>query len=262
MSTKCGKYSENMGWNIKSREKVNEVKQQRGEPNLKFSNGISSWKSIEEHSNEVLQVSNNILKELNLNPSYQDSIKEAVIWHDAGKAHPAFQARIVQTNLPSNVPVGQVAKAPEDMWANMYGKDERKNGIRMPFRHELVSGILALQNGEPDIVSYLAMSHHGKVRFFIRSRPGEKSPCSGIKRFALGVCDGDQIDSIKIGGGILVKTSKIDLSVMELGEINSNKSWVQRVHDLIKSEDYGIFRLAYMECIVRASDQRASGGFI
>ena len=262
MSTKCGKYSQKMGWNIKSRDKVNEVKQRPNEPNLKISGGNSSWKSIEEHSNDVLQVSNNILKELNLNASYLDSIRDAVIWHDAGKAHPAFQARIVQANRPSNIPSGQVAKAPEDMWANMYDTDERKNGIRIPFRHELVSGILALQNGKTDIVSYLAMSHHGKVRFFIRSRPGEKSPCSGIKRFALGVCDGDQINSIKIGGGILVKSSKIDLSIMELGEINNNKSWVQRVHDLIKSEDYGIFRLAYMECIVRASDQRASGGFI
>jgi CRISPR-associated endonuclease/helicase Cas3 len=132
--------------------------------------------------------------------------------------------------------------------------------LRKHFRHELVSGLLAIMNKQEDVVAFLAMAHHGKVRTAIRSMPDEYVPEKNDIRYACGVWDGDRIPSIVLGERICSAEATINLSIMELGLIKNAKSWLNRILDLIYDPNIGIFRLGYMEAIVRAADRRASGG--
>jgi CRISPR-associated endonuclease/helicase Cas3 len=113
---------------------------------------------------------------------------------------------------------------------------------------------LALQNGESNEVAYLAAAHHGKVRLSISSIAGEYIPGNN-RIFAKGVWDKDIIKPFNLNG-IDINQTELDMSLMQIGSVDK-ESWIHMVISLYKK--YGIFRLAYMETIVRAADQRASG---
>ena len=57
-----------------------------------------------------------------------------------------------------------------------------------------------------------------------------------------------------------MEQSAIDLSYMELGEGARGPSWLARMLALRDSPDLGPFRLAFLEAIFKAADERASGG--
>ncbi len=261
ISSAEGCYSSTNGWDIKSKTKVLPVNNSSQEDDFSYVDDFSSdgdWKSIEQHSNEVVNKVNEILYKLSLSKEKENYIIKGSRWHDAGKAHPAFQAKIKKDRFPGkDIPL--LAKAPKDAWYDSSEKNSSQN-YRKYFRHELASGLLAIQNGEPDIVSYLAMSHHGKVRASIRSMPNEMIPHDQKRRFARGVWDDDIIPEINLGDGIIVPESKINLDLMEIGGGTMGKSWVSRVSEMCDDKNLGIFRLSYLESIVRAADKRASGG--
>ena len=257
-----GHYDIEKGWDINSKEKVSIVENPDSQMENNYKKSVltdSPWKSIKEHSEDVLKESVRILQDLHISQNERKEIQDAITWHDSGKAHPSFQARIDQSERPESITKDQVAKAPERYWKNIFDRNVTKS-LRVPFRHEIVSAILSIKNNNSDLVSYLVLAHHGKVRYFIRSNPNETNPCKSKGKFAMGVCDGDIVGKIELPNNINVDESKMDLSIMELGEKGNGESWVKRVNNLIKM--YGIYKLAYMECIVRSADQRASGGFI
>ena len=109
------------------------------------------WKTIATHGQETGRVVHNIVHDLV--PELADLFNLAGRWHDAGKAHPAFQASIRhEAERPDR---NDIAKAPDAAWPcgikNLYSisPTDRRPG----FRHELVS-VLALfgvlQRHHPD----------------------------------------------------------------------------------------------------------------
>ena len=256
-------YYSNYGWDLSSKEKVKPIEHKHividtSDAEDPYSEG--NWKSIDQHSDEVVNKAKQILFKLSLSETEEEYILKGSRWHDSGKAHPAFQAKIRQECITKDG-ITLAAKAPKSAWfaPNEFEGTHLKN-YRKYFRHELVSGLLALNNGEPDIVAYLATSHHGKVRVSIRSMPNETIPDDSSNRFARGLWDGDVVPSVNLGGGIIVPSTKLNLDLMEIGGGTTGKSWISRVTKLYNDANIGIFRLSYYEGIIRSADRRASGG--
>ena len=254
------------------------------------SKGANEFVSLKQHSNDIVMELKKFLENLNKDGENFDQLPVAELersarWHDAGKAHPEFQAML--TN-------GNDAKQQQDLWAK---SDGQKTNYRYPadrrgFRHELVSALLILQRDEEFLVAYLAASHHGKVRMTIQPRPTEQAPSdraieqstpednkpnrppelkagvAGPQRFALGVHEGDAIPEIDLGDGLEIGAMRVSLACMELGgtlkvqmmdgvvELKADRSWTDRSVELL--EKYGPFKLAFLEALIRVADWEAS----
>jgi CRISPR-associated endonuclease/helicase Cas3 len=126
------------------------------------------------------------------------------------------------------------------------------------FRHELASmlGWLAQHDGEPDadLIAYLILAHHGKVRMSLRAMPTEKAE-SGVKRFARGIHEGDALPALDFDGERSAATT-LKLALMELGLGEQGASWSERALRLL--DQFGPFLLAWLETLVRLADWRAS----
>lgn len=191
-----------------------------------------------------------------------DEIVTAARWHDVGKAHAAFQNGLFEES--------EWPERRAELWAKSgrrgkprYRVDDSDDpllkGDRPGFRHELASA-LAWLNLNPDheradLVAFLIAAHHGKVRGSIRSLPNERAHRDPTKRYARGIWEGDKLRPL---GGYFAEPLELSLELMELGEQNGQPSWLARVLRL--REEFGPFRLSYLESLVRVADWRASGG--
>ncbi len=277
----AGGYKPLRGWDSKSPTQVGALgvmKQSRTTNDGYDADGLSMtsrWQTIAEHTNDVCRELESILTLTPLSEREQKCLRHAARWHDLGKAHSTFQDAINAGARPQSVAGSRcVAKAP--------GKQKNPQGEvvergfwsryqRPHFRHELASALAVLQPSIPiegalrDLVAYLIAAHHGKVRVSIRSFPHEKRPTApssnSTTRFARGVWDGDELPSTDLGGGTMAPAVTLSLEPMELGlgeqaPFVGEPSWIERV--LTLREEFGPFRLAYLEAILRAADQRAS----
>ena len=262
MSSSVGCYSK-YGWDIGSKDRVKPITHQihmEDASNAADPTSEGEWKTIQQHTNEVVTKAKEILSKLYLTKPEEEYIIKGSRWHDAGKAHPAFQAKIRKESL-EQAGITFPAKAPKEAWyATFENEGTLSDNYRRYFRHELASGLIAFYNGESNIVSYLSTAHHGKVRVSIRSLPDELIPAEQHRRFARGVWDDDIIPSFDLCEGIHVPSTKLNLDLMEVGGGSLGKSWVSRVMDLCDDPNIGIFRLSYYESIIRGADRRASGG--
>lgn len=253
ISSSSGMYDEKYGWDLKSKKKVTQI----GVPSLDKNNSYqgddygNGFESLSEHTAKVHSLMEKVTKNLELPNKTKEILSKSALWHDVGKAHEQFQRKIISHDDNTIV-----AKAPKEAWKHW--KTVQKEGGRKYFRHELASAICALENGESDLVSYLVAAHHGKIRLSIRSLPDEDIPL-GDTLFARGVWDGDIIPELEIGGLIIPETA-LDLSYMQLGEGIKGESWTSRMLSLRDEEELGIFRLSYYEALMKAADERASGG--
>ena len=254
MDSNSGGYSDNIGYSNNFKDNVKPIAKNKNDNVSSYSSdegAHNNYMTLCDHTDRVVNKCNCILNKLSniICRNISDYIIKGALWHDAGKAHDAFQARIIRPN--NNI---IYAKAPHDKWVNKYPTNyDKKLKLRKYFRHELVSGLLALQNGEDDIIAYLAAAHHGKIRVSISSINGEYIPDEDTI-FAKGVWDNDLVESFNLTGLNINKT-RIDMSVMQVGSFNK-KSWMAMVIQLYRK--FGIFKLAYMETIVRCADQRGS----
>lgn len=176
----------------------------------------------------------------------QAAVVRAARWHDVGKIHKVFQATMHA--CPEAPPEAvKLAKSP----------CRARHGLRY-FRHELASVLAWLAHGEPglehDLIGYLIVAHHGKLRMSMRAMPGERPPGEG-KRFARGVHEGDVLEPLVFDGESIPETT-LSLAVMELGEGSHGQSWSERTQRLL--DELGPFRLAWLEALVRVADWRAS----
>jgi CRISPR-associated endonuclease/helicase Cas3 len=265
MDAREGHYSTEVGWNAKERERVTVYHPIGGDGEEGYERdkwATSTWMTISEHTDKVVEVAEHLLRKLPIADNATiANVVEAARWHDSGKAHSAFQA-MIKSEERGKVPADPLAKAPPGVWklGRLPHLPDPSDGRRKNFRHELASGLLVMINGKEDLVAYLATAHHGKVRLSIRSMPEEYLPDNPDKRYARGVWDGDIIPETALGGGVIVPKTVLDLSYMELGEGPLGHSWSSRMIELRDRKDLGIFRLAFLESIIKAADERASGG--
>ena len=173
-------------------------------------------------------------------------IVRASRWHDLGKAHDVFQDTLHSCD-----------RAPEGLLAKSPCKGEH---ARRFFRHELASMLAWLAQHDDDadsnLIAYLILAHHGKVRTSLRAMPGEPVPETGEQfRFARGVWEGDILPALAFDGEQSKETT-LKLALMEIGYGEQDASWTERVLTLI--EEHGPFQLAWLETLVRIADWRAS----
>lgn len=267
----CGAngYDPERGWFPKARGKVTDISKTEVAGRTFDSTSTDNYYedvrvTLREHSINVRDTLKQITDRLRdvlslpdgLKDHYQDLLKvllDAALLHDAGKASSLFQKAIMGDHPGEPLAKGKMIKG-----RFRYG--------RKYFRHELVSALLVLQNGDNlgwwakfsktlSLLAFLVAAHHGKVRCAIRALPSEDAPPDG-RRYALGVWEGDEIDRLSIGSYHLPPTL-LKLDCMELGISDSGEqSWVERCAELLN--DFGPFRLAYLETLVRSADIRAS----
>jgi CRISPR-associated endonuclease/helicase Cas3 len=172
---------------------------------------------------------------------FREALLRTAAAHDIGKAHPVFQKTL---HAGDGRPV-MLAKS------KAKGRHERKY-----FRHELASALALLSSGASDLIAYLTASHHGKVRLSIRAVPGEAKPAQVNAKFARGIHEGDPLPAVDTKLGIATPDLMLDLGPMLLGDSGGGPSWLARMTRL--RDDIGVFRLAYLEALIRAADERAS----
>ena len=259
------------------------------------------WVSLAEHLEHVHQEAVKLLKTLQgvVEPDWANqAVEVAAAWHDVGKAHPAFQAKLCFEPPQGTPPVpsdGPWAKAPHRRSRLGRQQVERAaearlwgafNEIHRPyFRHELASALAWLawaahEKKHPpappylDLVAYLIAAHHGKVRLSIRSVPEEREPDrepSSLPEplardldpalplpFARGVWHGDRLRLVRVPGTEALPT-EVTLD-LRLMRLGSG-SWLERTRRLLEHEQLGPFRLGYLESLVRIADWRASATY-
>jgi CRISPR-associated endonuclease/helicase Cas3 len=247
-----------IGWDPKSKKEVSPVTPE-AEPAVpeSFASDLLSqcdWGTIADHTENVFLEIDKIVKAVpGLDEQLRDILRIAARWHDRGKAHEVFQTAVP---LDDAHPHGAWAKAPGNF--KKYG--------RKHFRHELASALAVLMAEaesipaeHKDLVAYLAASHHGRVRLSVRSMPNERVPDKAGTRFARGVWDGDILPIVDLGGGITAPEVCLSLECMQMGlGVSGEPSWVERMLAVRDRADLGVFRLAYLESLLRAADRRAS----
>lgn len=194
------------------------------------------------------------------------AVIRAARWHDVGKAHEAFQSMLRAAHEKAKgeaLGEGLWAKSGSGSRGSYNGravyqvKNEPKP--RKHFRHELASALawLAQHDDEPDadLIAYLIAAHHGKVRMSLRALPKETEP-PDQRLFARGVWAGDVLPEVQIDEGETVPETPLQLDLMQLGEGQQGPSWTTRTQGLLRQ--YGPFRLAWLEALVRIADWRAT----
>jgi len=245
LDTKDGGYDPRLGWSPRSRRTVLALEPETHETDPYR----HAWVTLAEHTDQVVNALVQILSALPLPARHRDALLRAARHHDWGKAHGVFQRSML-----GDPPQASAAT----LWGKS-GREERVRHGRVGFRHELASGLAMLQTHLDDLAAYLAAAHHGRVRLSIRSLPNEPPPADHPSwRFARGVYSHDTLPEADLGGGEVKPPVTLDLSYMELGDGPEGPSWAARMLALRDAPDLGPFRLAYLEALLRAADQRAS----
>lgn len=249
LRSEAGGYDEFRGWAPESKRAVEPIKDlpKEAEPSVdsdELSETETVTQTLEQHTDEVVAELQKILDKpaaLHLDGT-RASLEKAARYHDWGKAHPVFQQTLHKLDQPPEA-------APNPLLAKQKRELSRRGHSRKWFRHELASALALLAHGDW-LCAYIVMAHHGKVRLNIRSMPGEASYT------ARGIQHGDLLFAADLGGGAVEAESELDLTPTKLGLIGESRAWSDRVVDLL--DEHGPFRLAFLEMLLRAADEKAS----
>lgn len=260
LDAKSGGYDVKLGWAGKEAKKPVAVvarEENAPKPEAYRDDPQSSWKyaqKLSAHSLETRLALEEILGALGLPDleQFRARLLTAAQHHDWGKAHKIFQQTL------------HGALTPEQDFSPLLAKSKSNcKHSRKMFRHELASALALLRTRESDLAVYLAACHHGKVRMSIRALPGEEKPrendSSPLKRrmFARGIWNGEELPIADLGDGLVKGSVTLDLEPMLLGAGDDGaRSWLERMIEL--RDEIGVFRLAFLEALIRAADVRAS----
>ncbi|MDT5024775.1 MAG: CRISPR-associated endonuclease/helicase Cas3 [Micromonosporaceae bacterium] len=210
------------------------------------------WLSLQQHSDDVRDAALRLLE--SIGPVVSRAVAAAVVVaayaHDVGKCHHVWQDALCAL-APADERDQIDAERP---WAKsaIDGRLAFVGGVN--FRHELASLLLldgplkGLLDGveDPDLVRYLVLAHHGKLRVQVRGldETDEKA--------LLGLKEGSLVTSTAMLGQPSGEFT-VDLSQFAYG---GDQSWTRTA--LALRDRYGPFLLAYLETIVRIADWRPS----
>jgi CRISPR-associated endonuclease/helicase Cas3 len=217
-----------------------------------------TWLPLDRHSDEVRDQAEALLAVIR--PELPAGAARAVVRaghaHDAGKCHPIWQEALCRLAPPSEY---------DELWARRpWAKSAVDGRLRYPegvmFRHELFSMLLLdgplrpllADIDDPDLVRYLVLAHHGKLRLQVRGPDGVDERTDG--KTLLGLTHADSV-SVPALLGQPAGELTIDLDQFRLG---ADRSWTRTALGL--RDRYGPFVLAYLETLVRIADWRASAG--
>jgi CRISPR-associated endonuclease/helicase Cas3 len=249
---KCeaGGYDSNLGFTGNAADKAIAVESPEIEPDQNDGDRLTQvgrFVALKQHGEDVAAEVEKLCRQLDCNLPIE-LLGRAGSWHDYGKAHPAFQRMLTNNAVEPYKSGGPWAKSAR------YSRMTERPG----FRHELVSALVALAQGEAFLLVYLVAAHHGKARMMIQSRSHEKKPLDD-RLYALGVWDKDEIPAVEMTLGEEAQTipaQLIDLGCMQLGMQAGKRSWAEQSLDLLA--EHGPFKLAFLESVIRIADWRAS----
>lgn len=249
----AGAYDPELGFSLDSKAPVAPVPGPALPPdadeNDPLSWASSAYISLKQHSGEVEAEVHRLRAALGGALPW-DTLTRAALWHDLGKAHPAFQQMLL-SRVPQEDPLHQGGP-----WAKSDGRPTARNQ-RRHFRHELVSALVWLQEGGDDLGAYLVAAHHGKLRMRLRARPTERpDPQAPDRAFALGVYEGDVLPATALSDTVIVPAQPLSLSRMALGDTGGQPSWSALTLSLLRQ--WGPFKLAYLEMLLRIADWRGT----
>jgi CRISPR-associated endonuclease/helicase Cas3 len=119
--------------------------------------------------------------------------------------------------------------------------------------------VLACTAEEFDLLAYLVLAHHGKVRVALHAGPKDQEYIAHDERGLpiRGVRDGDEIPAISVDGPTSLPNLTLTLAPAALGlSPATGRSWRDRTAALLRSRGPG--SLAYLESLLIAADRRAS----
>jgi CRISPR-associated endonuclease/helicase Cas3 len=119
--------------------------------------------------------------------------------------------------------------------------------------------VLACSAEEFDLLAYLVLAHHGKVRVALHAGPKDQEYVARDDRGLpiRGVREGDSLPAIALDAGSSIPALSLTLAPATLGLSSmTGRSWRDRTVGLIRRHGPGA--LAYMEAILIAADRRAS----
>lgn len=226
--------------------------------------------SLIDHSRAVRREAGALAIQLALPRREAEVLVDSALWHDIGKAHPASRTAMRDAAgeaLPDTILAKSGGRS--RLRYRIVGEDGKVTR-RQFFRHEVASMLAWLEhnNGHAhrDLVAYLIAAHHGKVRMGLRALPREQAAPDG-RRYARGIWDGDTLPPLELPAvhepAALAEPDKraipettLSLQIMELGLSAAGPSWTERTHGLL--DEWGPFRLAWLEALLRIADWRGS----
>ena len=204
--------------------------------------------TLKQHSLDVAREMEQLAERLKLvlPAGFKEYLVEIAQWHDVGKAHEIFQETIGGDRDEL------LAKSPQI---------RRRRHRRRGFRHELASALAALIEGKPFIFAYLVCCHHGKVRTKLLRDIHLNKDSDFLNLEYHGVREGDVLPVMDLGSPI----GRIDSLTLSYQRNDTNLHpdiwWKRKCQESIDDPNMGIFRLAYLETLIRCADAIASSKY-
>ncbi|MFO0548133.1 MAG: CRISPR-associated helicase Cas3' [Polyangiaceae bacterium] len=124
---------------------------------------------------------------------------------------------------------------------------------------DLERQVLGCTADEFDLLAYLVLCHHGKVRVALHASPKDQDYVDRDHRGLpiRGVREGDEIPEVELEPDVPVRRLRLTLAPATLGLSSvTGRSWRERTNSLLRR--YGPGRLAWLETLLIAADRRAS----